>query len=90
MAILLTLAVLGFTTVSHGAPTVSASLDARRFSVDQAAPPGQDKERSQSGKMTSDEARQLLHRLKDEEGRLNFVLQTENGEAGKEGKWKDW
>ena len=37
MAILLTLAVLGIATVSHGAPSVFASLDARRFSVDQAA-----------------------------------------------------
>lgn len=46
--------------------------------------------RRQSGKMTSDEARQLLKRLKDEEGRLNFVPQPENGEAGKEGTWKDW
>ena len=58
--------------------------------ADQAVPPGQEKERSQSGKMTSDEARQLLHRLKDEEGRLNFVPQTENGKAAKEGSWKDW
>ncbi|MCX5869441.1 MAG: BatD family protein [Deltaproteobacteria bacterium] len=37
MALLLTLAILGFATVSHGAPSVSASLDARRFSVDQTA-----------------------------------------------------
>ncbi|MBW6521444.1 MAG: VWA domain-containing protein [Desulfoarculaceae bacterium] len=44
----------------------------------------------QAGKMTSEEARQLLGRLKDEEGRLNFVPQAENGEAGKEGTWKDW
>ena len=58
--------------------------------ADQEAAEGQDNERRQSGKMTSDEARQLLHRLKDEEGRLNFVPQTENGETGKEGKWKDW
>lgn len=58
--------------------------------ADQAAAQGQDKERHQSGKMTSDEARQLLNRLKDEEGRLNFVPQPENGEAGKEGTWKDW
>ncbi|MDO9041264.1 MAG: VWA domain-containing protein [Desulfocapsaceae bacterium] len=58
--------------------------------ADQEASQGQDNERRQSGKMTSDEARQLLHRLKDEEGRLNFVPQTENGETGKEGKWKDW
>ncbi len=47
-------------------------------------------QRSQSGKMTGEEARQLLNRLKDEEGRLNFVPQPENGEAGKEGTWKDW
>ncbi len=62
----------------------------KNAAADQTAPLGQDKERRQSGKMTNDEARQLLHRLKDEEGRLNFVPQTENGEAGKEGKWKDW
>ena len=37
MVLLLTLAMLGLATVSHGAPTVSASLDARRFSVEQAA-----------------------------------------------------
>jgi Ca-activated chloride channel family protein len=49
-----------------------------------------DEERRQSGKMTNEEARQLLSRLKDEEGRLNFVPQAENGEAGKEGTWKDW
>ena len=61
-----------------------------QVAADQAAAQGQDKERHQSGKMTSDEARQLLNRLKDEEGRLNFVPQPENGEAGKEGTWKDW
>ena len=37
MALLLTLAILGLATASHGAPSVSASLDARRFSVDQSA-----------------------------------------------------
>ncbi len=37
MALLLTLAIVGLATVSHGAPMVSASLDARRFSVDQSA-----------------------------------------------------
>jgi len=47
-------------------------------------------QRSQSDKMTGEEARQLLSRLKDEEGKLNFVPQPENGEAGKEGTWKDW
>lgn len=52
--------------------------------------PGMDEERPQAGKMTSEEARQLLGRLKDEEGKLNFVPQAENGEAGKEGTWKDW
>lgn len=36
-AILFTLAMLGLVTTSHGALSVSASLDARRFSVDQAA-----------------------------------------------------
>ena len=51
---------------------------------------GQDDERHQLGKMTNDEARQLLNHLKNVEGRLNFVPQPENGEAGKEGTWKDW
>ena len=37
VALLLTLTILGLATVSHGVPSVSASLDARRFSVDQAA-----------------------------------------------------
>lgn len=49
------------------------------------------RQRSQSGKMTGEEARQLLSRLKDEEGKLNFVPKEENGEAtGKERTWKDW
>lgn len=56
----------------------------------QAAQQGQDEKRSQAGRMTSEEARQLLSRLKDEEGKLNFVPRSENGEAEKEGTWKDW
>jgi len=56
----------------------------------QAAQQGQDEKRSQAGRMTSEEARQLLSRLKDEEGKLNFVPRFENGEAEKEGTWKDW
>lgn len=56
----------------------------------QAAQQGLDEKRRQLGRMTSEEARQLLRRLKDEEGKLNFVPQTENGETGKEGTWKDW
>ena len=56
----------------------------------QAAQQGQDAPAEQAGKMTSEEARQLLGRLKDEEGRLNFAPQAETGEAGKEGTWKDW
>jgi Ca-activated chloride channel family protein len=44
----------------------------------------------QSGKMTEEEARQLLSGLKEEEGRLNFVPQTGKGKAEKEGTWKDW
>ena len=47
-------------------------------------------QQGQAGKMTSEEARQLLRRLKDEEGKLNFVPQAEKGEAGKERSWKDW
>ncbi len=42
------------------------------------------------GKMTPEEARQLVHRLKAVEGRLNFVPQTANGKGDKEGTWKDW
>lgn len=56
----------------------------------QAAQQGQDEKRGQAGRMTSEEARQLLSRLKDEEGKLNFVPRFENGEAEKEGTWKDW
>jgi len=41
---------------------------------------------TQAGKMTEDEARQLLSRLKEEEGKLNFVPQTGQGKA----TWKDW
>ena len=52
--------------------------------------PGMDEERRQAGRMTSEEARQLLGRLKDVEGRLNFVPQEEKREAGKEETWKDW
>ncbi len=44
----------------------------------------------QPGKMTGEEARQLLNRLKDEEGKLNFVPQSVQGKAEKEGSWKDW
>lgn len=47
-------------------------------------------EAGQPGKMTSEEARQLLNRLKDEEGKLNFVPQSVQGKAEKEGSWKDW
>jgi Ca-activated chloride channel family protein len=56
----------------------------------QAGEQGQDDPRRQPGKMTREEARQLLKRFKDEEGKLNFVPQTENGKAAKEGSWKDW
>ena len=45
---------------------------------------------AQAGRMTEDEARQLLSRLKEEEGKLNFVPQTGQGKAEKEGTWKDW
>jgi len=44
----------------------------------------------QAGRMTEEEARQLLSGLKEEEGRLNFVPQTGQGKAEKEGTWKDW
>lgn len=54
----------------------------------QAAQQAQDEKRGQA--MTSEEARQLLSRLKDEEGKLNFVPRSGNGEAEKEGTWKDW
>ncbi len=64
--------------------------DRQKVAAARAAQAGKDEERRQSGRMTSEEARQLLSRLKDEEGRLNFVPQRENGEAEKEGTWKDW
>ncbi len=43
--------------------------------------------------MTGDEARQLIDRLKNEEGVLNFGPRDEEGEdrpRGQEGLWKDW
>ncbi len=45
---------------------------------------------TEAGKMTPEEARQLLHRLKAVEGTLNFVPQTANGKGEKERTWKDW
>lgn len=45
---------------------------------------------NQPGRMTGEEAHQLLNRLKEEEGNLNFVPRTGPGKEEKEGKWKDW
>lgn len=45
---------------------------------------------TQAGKMSEEEARQLLSRLKEEEGKLNFIPQAGQGKAEKEGTWKDW
>lgn len=65
----------------------------------QGAEPGKDDQQPNSaaaarparaGKMTEEEARQLLGRLKEEEGKLNFVPQTGQGKTEKEGTWKDW
>lgn len=40
--------------------------------------------------MTEEEARALLERLKEEEGRLNFVPGRQSGKDETEGSWKDW
>jgi Ca-activated chloride channel family protein len=45
---------------------------------------------AQVGRMSEGEARQLLSRLKEEEGRLNLVPRRDQGKAEKEGTWKDW
>jgi Ca-activated chloride channel family protein len=78
---------------TEGGQVAEAQNDERQQKESAGAPAaqqGQDEERRRLGKMTNDEARQLLNRLKNEERRLNFVPQPENGEAGKEGTWKDW
>lgn len=54
------------------------------------ATPSQAARQTQAGKMSEEEARQLLSRLKEEEGKLNFVPQAGQGKAEKEGTWKDW
>lgn len=56
------------------------------------APPVPNDGRLTAG-MTGDEARQLIDRLKNEEGVLNFGPRDEEGEdrlRGQEGSWKDW
>jgi len=45
---------------------------------------------TQAGKMSEEEARQLLSRLKEEEGKFNFIPQAGQGKAEQEGTWKDW
>lgn len=49
-----------------------------------------DQERRQQGKMTTDEAEQLLNSLKDEEGELNFVPAAPNGSRDSQQTTKDW
>lgn len=49
-----------------------------------------DQERRQLGKMTSDEAEQLLNSLKDEEGELNFVPAAPAGSSKSQQPIKDW
>ncbi len=49
-----------------------------------------DQERRQLGKMTSDEAEQLLNSLKDEEGELNFVPVAPAGSSKSQQPIKDW
>lgn len=68
----------------QGAKTDNQDQARKNSATSTAARPGQ------AGKMTEEEARQLLNGLKEEEGRLNFVPQTGQGKAEKEGTWKDW
>lgn len=75
---------------TDGADAQGDKEQQQEAAASQAAQQGQDEERRQAGKMTSEEAQQLLGRLKDVEGRMNFVPQEEKREAGKEGTWKDW
>ncbi len=49
-----------------------------------------DQERRKLGKMTSDEAEQLLNSLKDEEGELNFVPVAPAGSSKSQQPIKDW
>lgn len=49
-----------------------------------------DQERRAQGKMTRDEARQLLNSLKDETGELNFIPSAAQGEAQGQTVGKDW
>jgi len=49
-----------------------------------------DQQRRLQGKMTDEEARQLLNSLKDEEGELNFVPASGSGGAQQQGISKDW
>ena len=49
-----------------------------------------DQQRRLQGKMTDEEARQLLNSLKDEEGELNFVPASGSGGAPQQGTSKDW
>lgn len=49
-----------------------------------------DQERRSLGKMTSEEAMQLLNSLKDEEGELNFVPASLSGKNNNQQTTKDW
>jgi len=49
-----------------------------------------DEERRQQGKMTNDEAEQLLNSLKDEEGELNFVPVAPAGSFESQQPTRDW
>ncbi len=49
-----------------------------------------DQERRKQGKMTTDEAEQLLNSLKDEEGELNFVPVAPLGSPDNQQATKDW
>ncbi len=49
-----------------------------------------DQERRSLGKMTSEEAMQLLNSLKDEEGELNFVPVVQHGDIDTQQTTKDW
>jgi Ca-activated chloride channel homolog len=69
-----------------------AEDDATKSAADQQAQQDQklDQERRQQGKMTTDEAEQLLNSLKDEEGELNFVPVAPSGSRDNQQTTKDW
>jgi len=76
-------------------PDEKAGEDAAKAAADKQAQQDQqaqklDQERRQQGKMTTEEAEQLLNSLKDEEGELNFVPVAPTGSHDSQQTTKDW